>query len=134
MHKHRNARKQQFTARSGNVCKFAIIENAVDDEIRIGVDVEWVVTGTSFTPLTAFSSPCNYLVPVPGFSCWQAAVTVDAVPAVGKNISGHTLNFGVGSTIVLPTNALLVHPGESSDTIVRWTAPTAGTYSILGVL
>jgi len=30
-----NAREQQFTARSGNVCKFAITEKAVDDEIRI---------------------------------------------------------------------------------------------------
>ena len=90
-------------------------------------------TGTSFTPLSVFSSACPVPTAVSGVSCWQAAVTVDSVPVVGKNVSGHTINFGPRTNIVLPTGVLLVHPGISSDTIVQWTSPATGTYSISGV-
>lgn len=88
--------------------------------------------GTSFTPLSVFSNACPIPTAVSGFSCWQAATTVDSVPVVGKNISGHILNFGPLTNIVMPVDALLVHPGISSDTIVQWTAPADGTYSISG--
>jgi hypothetical protein len=40
-HRHRNENSQQFTARSGNICNYTVREMAVDDEIRIGIDVEW---------------------------------------------------------------------------------------------
>ena len=46
IHKRRIARPHQFTARSGNICNFAMMEKAVDDEIRIAVDAEWMSTPT----------------------------------------------------------------------------------------
>ena len=53
---------------------------------------------------------------------------------VGMNTTASTLDSG---TVVLPTGLLLVHPGVSTvstpnDSIVQWTAPVAGVYSISG--
>jgi hypothetical protein len=36
------------------------------------------------------------------------------------------------TTVVVPTGVLWVHPGKRWDTLVQWTAPTAGTYSYSG--
>ena len=36
------------------------------------------------------------------------------------------------STVVVPTGVLWVHPGKFWDSLVQWTAPTAGTYSYSG--
>lgn len=85
------------------------------------------VTGTSFTPLTNYSSPCQGTVS--GLGCWQTTTPESLVPLVGKNLTGSTLNF---YTVVLPTNVLLVHPGRSTDSIVRFTAPTTGKYNVSG--
>ena len=85
------------------------------------------VIGTSFTPLTVFTS--SNCFGASGFSCWQTTTPIDGVPVVGHNGSGATVDF---STVVFPTGALLVHPGPSTDTIVTWTAPAAGTYNISG--
>ena len=41
MHKHRTENAQQFKAQSGIVCNYTVMEMAVDDEIRIGVDADW---------------------------------------------------------------------------------------------
>ncbi|QYE33619.1 PEPxxWA-CTERM sorting domain-containing protein (plasmid) [Polymorphobacter sp. PAMC 29334] len=66
---------------------------------------------------------------VSGLGCWQTTTPVLLVPLVGKNLTGSTLDF---STVVLPTNVLLVHPGQSTDSIVRFTAPTTGKYNVSG--
>lgn len=84
-------------------------------------------TGVSFTPYTVFSTSCNGQS---GVACWQPPVITFGVPLVGLNTSGSTVNFG---TVVWPTDLLLVHPGPATDSIVRWTAPTGGTYSISGL-
>jgi hypothetical protein len=83
------------------------------------------VTGTSFTPYTNFNPGCLGA----GSACWQTATPVDLVPAVIANLSGSTINF---STVVLPTDVLLLHPGPDTDSIVRFTAPVSGHYDISG--
>lgn len=85
------------------------------------------VTGTSFTPYTNYSAPCQGMVT--GLGCWQTTTPVSLVPLVGKNLTGSTLDF---STVVLPTDVLLVHPGPSTNSIVRFTAPITGKYNVSG--
>lgn len=65
----------------------------------------------------------------PNFQYWQVSNPVYSVPLIGKNIGGSTLTSG---TVVIPTGELLIHPGQATDVIVQWTAPTAGTYSYAG--
>lgn len=48
---------------------------------------------------------------------------------IALNETASPINF---STVTLPAGVLLVHPGPSTDSIVNWTAPTTGTYSITG--
>jgi hypothetical protein len=87
------------------------------------------ITGTpSFFLYTAFSTACDGFS---GVSCWQPppADVMFGVPVVGINTTGSTLDF---ATVVLPTDVLWVHPGVSTDSIVQWTAPAAGIYSISG--
>jgi len=83
------------------------------------------VTGTSFTPYTNFNLGCLG----PGSACWQTATPVNRVPAVMANLSGATINF---STVVFPTDVLLVHPGPDTDSIVRFTVPITGPYDVSG--
>ena len=49
-------------------------------------------------------------------------------PMVAENM-GAAYNW---TTVVVPTGVLWVHPGKRWDTLVQWTAPTAGTYSYSG--
>ncbi len=83
------------------------------------------VTGSSFTPMSVFSAVCNGITRL---SCWQPPSIVFGVPVVAYN-SGSTINNG---TVVLPPGVLDVHPGPAVDTIVTWTSPAAGVYSISG--
>ena len=83
------------------------------------------VTGTSFTPYTNYTPDCIGA----GSGCWQTATPVNLVPAVIANLSGATINF---STLVLPTDVLLVHPGPDTDSIVRFTVPVSAHYNVTG--
>lgn len=85
------------------------------------------ITGTSFTLYTIYNPNCW---PVDGVDCWTAE-TYGSDPFVGFNTTGEWLNW---STAVIPPDVLNVSPGPDSnqDTIVRWTAPVAGYYSIAG--
>ena len=83
------------------------------------------VTGSSFTPFTNFNSDCLGA----GTACWQTTTPVLEVPAVVANTNGATINTG---SVVFPTDVLLVHPGPSTDSIVRFTVPTSGFYSLHG--
>jgi hypothetical protein len=85
------------------------------------------VTGASFTPMTVFTAGDAF--GVTGLSTWQTPVSVNNVPAIASNISGTPI---AASTVVFPTNALDVHPGPSTDSIVTFTTPTTGTYDITG--
>ncbi len=83
------------------------------------------VTGSSFTPYPVLTADCLGA----GSYCWQTTTPVLLVPLVAANQSGSTINFG---SVVFPTNVLNVHPGPSTDSIVRFTAPTSGMYDISG--
>jgi len=88
------------------------------------------LTGTSFTPYADFTANCLGS----GSACWQTPTPVDLVPAVIANLSGATLDV---STVVFPDDVLLLHPGPVSpagftDSIVQFTAPTAGKYDVSG--
>ncbi len=49
-------------------------------------------------------------------------------PMVAENM-GATYNW---TTVLVPTGVLWLHPGKTWDSLVQWTAPTAGTYSYSG--
>ena len=89
-------------------------------------------TGTNFSKYGSFSSSCPAFSGFSGIECWWTGG--QSLPAVGLNYTSGTLCYNGSSTVVLPTNALWMHPGSSlnDDSIVRWTAPTSGTYSISG--
>lgn len=83
-------------------------------------------TGTSFTLYTDYVANNGGQTNV---NVW----TLDGyVPVVGRNQSGVTV-IGTAGTNLFPTNVLLMHPGESTDSIVQWTAPKAGTYKFSGL-
>lgn len=63
----------------------------------------------------------------PTVQYWQSSNPSSLVPIVGKN-SGPTTTCC--NTVLIPPGVLWVHPGDSSDVIVQWKAPTAGTYDI----
>jgi hypothetical protein len=79
-----------------------------------------------------------------GLSCWQSpgANMIYEVPMVAANLTDHTLQYGgsvTDPTVVHPVGVLNLHPGMTLDgsntpidSIVRFTAPTAGAYSFSG--
>ncbi len=85
------------------------------------------VNGSSFTPYPDFHAVCEGDARV---SCYQTTTPVSRVPFVAKNILGGTID--TYDTVVFPSNVLNVHPGPSTDSIVRFTAPTTGSYRISG--
>jgi hypothetical protein len=61
---------------------------------------------------------------------WRSTVLNDGAPAIIKNTLGVAFS---ASTAVFPTNVLDIHPGIDDDVIIRFTAPTAGTYTYAGL-
>jgi hypothetical protein len=74
-----------------------------------------------------------------GGSC-QSAGTVDNYylgsqflgPTVGVVATGGTLTFPSSPSEVVPNNVLVIEPGTSILTVTRFTAPTAGVFTING--
>jgi hypothetical protein len=83
-------------------------------------------TGTSFTPYSIWDPAC---VGNAGVGCWHANNVGQEIPLVGFNTTGHYIE---STTALIPPDTLFVHPYAGEDTIVSWTAPTSGTYSIAG--
>ena len=85
------------------------------------------VTGTSFTPNPIYDPNC---APVPGVVCWTAQLS-EQLPVVAFNTTGGFLSW---ETLISPPDALSVHPAwdYGQDTIVAWTAPKDGGYTING--
>ena len=120
----------------------ATIWNDVTDFSSSNPSGQWSygygVTGSLFTPYSAFRTPCDAASPPAGpldTSCWQIAPgAATAVPLVGINNTAGTLDsVGMFSTIVLPKDVLWMHPGDLLvESIVQWKAPAAGMYSISG--
>jgi hypothetical protein len=108
--------------------------NAVTDFSSSNPNGAWSygtgTTGTSFTAMTNFNSPCNGTA---GSECWQPATTYVGTPAIGLNTSGSTINL---ATVVIPTGVLFEHPAPGlgpADSIVRFTAPAARSYTVTGL-
>src|SRR5271165_3444126 len=85
------------------------------------------ITGTSLTLDPFYTPDCGGMS---GVACWTAEID-RTIPEVAFNTTGSWLNW---TTAVMPPNALGVHPGPDygQDTIVQWTAPVSGTYSVAG--
>ena len=72
---------------------------------------------------------------IAGVTAWEYAQgpfgqSVSVLPAVGKNTTSSTITSG---SVQVPNNVLWLHPGPSGQySIVRFTAPAAGTYTISG--
>ena len=81
----------------------------------------YVPSPTKIIPLSAHCS-------IAGMACWGNGLGVPNFVLVGKNTGGSTLSY---LTIAQPTDKLEMDP-ESYTSIVRFTAPTARTYSIAG--
>jgi hypothetical protein len=86
------------------------------------------VTGSSFTAFTQMSANGIYS----GANVWYTTANSFDLPIVGYAAAG-TACCG---TVVVPNNVLWMHPGAtppSVDAIVRWMAPTSGTYLVSGL-
>lgn len=84
-------------------------------------------TGVSFTDMTEYSGTCEGTA---GIVCWQTPTVIARVPLIARNTSGSPIF--TYTTVVMPTDVLNVHPGPASDSIVRFTAPSAGSYFVKG--
>jgi hypothetical protein len=84
------------------------------------------ITGSSFTAATV-GGGCG-----PDIFCWQPDSTSLGTPLIGLNTTAGNLLFPTGW---IPNDMLDLHPGQTGaeDAIVRFTAPTAGTYSFNGM-
>ncbi len=78
------------------------------------------------TVLPDKSTSCNSIA---GLDCWYNNIAVPNSAAIEANDTGTTASF---QTIVLPTNVLDLDPELNSNVDVRFTAATAGSYSIVG--
>ena len=81
--------------------------------------------GASFTAYTAFEPDSG----VTALGEWNSSG--GSPPYVGVNTSGAAVS---SLSVFLPTGVLDLHPGSDigDDTIVQWTAPTAGTFRYSG--
>jgi hypothetical protein len=84
------------------------------------------ITGSTFTPYSTFSNSC-FSAFLAGFSCWNTGNA--AQPEVGINTTAGTIS---GGTVIVPTDVLHLHPGPFDDSVVRWAAPIAATFTISG--
>jgi hypothetical protein len=84
--------------------------------------------GTSFTAMQ--NSFTGGFIGNPNFRYWQSSAPVAHTPLVAANTGGTTISF---STLISPNDVLLIHPGNQTDVIVRWTAPSAGYYQYSGL-
>ncbi len=91
------------------------------------------VTGTSFTLYTMYTPDCgSYWQGVQGLVCWTGNLYYYD-PLVESNTTGQW--FYCCYSVVVPPDALIMHPApdwELADSIVHWTVPADGTYSIFG--
>jgi hypothetical protein len=65
-----------------------------------------------------------------GWNEWWNGKAVPNSADIGANVTGKTLT--IANSIVMPTNVLQMDPEATGNVAVRFTAPAAGTYSIIG--
>lgn len=84
-------------------------------------------TGSSFTPFAALLDECG--AETQGSDCFLEDGAVVAINVVHKNFV-RTFPF---SSVVLPDTGVQLHPkNDGADAIVRFTAPSTGTYRFEG--
>lgn len=88
------------------------------------------VTGSTFTAFpNSFASGCAGAANLSCKSVGTSALDVPDLPAVGISTDGNPIN---AYTVTIPGNTVFLHPGttSSADSIIQFTAPTAGAYGI----
>jgi hypothetical protein len=92
----------------------------------------------SYGWLSSLGSPLNlYTVTdsttFSGLSAWlETGMTMYAPPLVGHNDTQTTLCYLI---FCVPPGYLQLHPGVNNEvSVVRWTAPTSGTFSVQGAV
>ena len=77
--------------------------------------------GSTFNPGIAFVRS--------GLKGWAGGIAPDKNPSVLHN--GNTFPVSLANNLSIPAGALVMHPGPNDEKqIVRWTAPSSGTYTI----
>ncbi len=89
--------------------------------------------GYKSAPNSAFTLSANNGQPwTGGVSNWSPNAGGACCPTVTENTTGATQTYA-GGAVVQPAELLNLHPGASGEqSVVRWTAPAAGTYQIAG--
>ncbi|MGA3190101.1 MAG: hypothetical protein ABSF22_23585 [Bryobacteraceae bacterium] len=90
----------------------------------------WLAAGTQ-TPFGLDLAAPNYFGDgnASGFSEFGGT----SLPTILKNTTGSTIPVEGGTIGPWPANLLLLHPGPNGDvSVVQFTAPTAGSYSVSG--
>ncbi len=92
------------------------------------------IGATGFTLYDAATASCAGIA---GLACnYSSSFNSNMLPAVGRNTTGALIQTG---SVRVPTDELFLHPvGQNSglaagDTVVRFTAPSAGLYLIGGL-
>jgi len=84
-----------------------------------------ITDGTSNTVLLfeePLTSDCT-----PGFDCWWVGNNV-----LGINTTNRAFNDGNSNTVVIGENMIQMHASSEYDTVVRYRAPTTGSYRMQG--
>jgi hypothetical protein len=79
-------------------------------------------------PFALLTTPTPDEGGITGWDQWSNGGYFEA-PFVVHNALGAVINF---SGVTLPTNLLNMHPTLSVNSVVRWTAQTAGSYQVAG--
>jgi thermitase len=83
------------------------------------------LSGSTFT---SFSSNINLFGA--GLDSWSQG---SCCPFVTRNNTGTTYTYPSATWVTQPADVLNLHPGSNGDkAVVRWTAPSSGTYTIEG--
>ena len=85
------------------------------------------VAGGAFTRLAFPSKPCT-ATNTTGLKCWTDDGSNPNFAGVFGNYSGSTVDY---LTIVMPPNVLWLAI-QANEVVTRWTAPSAGEYSVAG--
>jgi PEP-CTERM motif len=116
----------------GSQARAGIIYNAVNDfSLASNPNGVWsygslsALSGGNFTTINSTLINASYT----GQNAWYNGLQIPNAIVVDKNTSGVTQTF---QTVTLPATELRLD-GESGIADVRWTAPTAGSYSIAGL-
>lgn len=104
--------------------------NAVNDFSATQNNGTWKYGYKSLSGSTFNAYPSNANLFGGGLDSWSPGY---CCPMITRNNTGTTYTYPGAPSVVQPTDVLNLHPGPSGErSIVRWTAPSSGTYIITG--